>query len=228
MGHIVERTAKARGHEIVCVIDVDNTADFDSDAFRSAEVAIEFSTPATAVENIRSAWEQGIPVVCGTTGWNDMLPTLRDEADLQHKGLFWTSNFSIGVNAVMAINRRLAEILHAHDEYAVSIVESHHIHKKDAPSGTAISLANDIVERVDHVSDWCKAEDATDLRSQLPIMSLREGEEPGTHVIMYDGPADTISLIHRAKSREGFALGAVIAAEFMKGKTGFHDMSEII
>lgn len=228
MGHIIERVAKQRRHRIVCIIDVNNQQDFESENFRSAEVAIEFSTPQTAVDNIRHAWKSGIPVVSGTTGWNDMLPTLRQEAENTGKGLFWTSNYSIGVNAVREINRRLAEIMRNHSEYRISITETHHIHKKDAPSGTAIMLAQDIVNQVEHIKEWRTKPQTDDPCTQLEITSIRQGEEPGTHIVTYDGPADTITITHKAKSREGFAFGAVIAAEFMKGKTGFHDMSEIL
>lgn len=228
MGHMIEEVARQRGHNIVCIIDADNLQDFDSAAFRSADAAIEFTTPATAVDNIRRAWQQGVPVVSGTTGWNNMLPTLKNEAEKQGKGLFWTSNFSLGVNAVMAINRRLAEILHSNDDYDISVTEIHHIHKKDKPSGTAISLAEDIVERTDRLKEWRLEENIDNPLTQLPIISVREGEVPGTHIIVYDSDVDTVSITHKAKSRKGFALGAVIAAEFMQGKTGFHNMRELV
>ncbi len=228
MGHSIERIALERGHNIVCIIDIDNAADFDSEAFRSAHVAIEFTTPNTAVANIHRCWQHGIPVVCGTTGWNELLPQLRSEADTKGCGLLWTSNFSVGVNAVMDINRRLADILHSNDEYRITITEIHHIHKKDKPSGTAITLAQDIVERVNQINSW-KLNDGNECANhQLPITSIRQGEEPGTHTITYDGPYDTITITHSAKSRDGFALGAVIAAEFMQGKKGFHDFREIL
>ena len=228
MGHMIEEVARQRGHNIVCIIDADNLQDFDSAAFRSADAAIEFTTPATAVDNIRRAWQQGVPVVSGTTGWNNMLPTLKNEAEQQGKGLFWTSNFSLGVNAVMAVNRRLAEILHSNDDYDISVTEIHHIHKKDKPSGTAISLAEDIVERTDRLKEWRLEENIDNPLTQLPIISVREGEVPGTHIIVYDSDVDTVSITHKAKSRKGFALGAVIAAEFMQGKTGFHNMRELV
>ena len=224
MGHIIEQLARRRGHEIVCIIDRDNTSDFRSPAFAQADVAIEFSTPATAEANIRAAWLAGIPVVCGTTGWN--VQTLRDElcdeaecCQASRRALLWSSNFSVGVNIFFALNKRLAGLLADYPDYLPSITETHHIHKLDAPSGTAKTLAEDIERFRLQVS-------ATKL--QVPIESIREGEVPGIHTVTWDSPVDTISITHSAKSREGFALGAVLAAEWLKGKTGWHTMEEVL
>ena len=224
MGHFIEQVARRRGHEIVCIIDRDNTSDFRSPAFAQADVAIEFSTPATAEANIRAAWLAGIPVVCGTTGWN--VQTLRDElcdeaecCQASRRALLWSSNFSVGVNIFFALNKRLAGLLADYPDYLPSITETHHIHKLDAPSGTAKTLAEDIERFRLQVSGT---------KLQVPIESIREGEVPGIHTVTWDSPVDTISITHSAKSREGFALGAVLAAEWLKGKTGWHTMEEVL
>lgn len=224
MGHFIEQVARRRGHEIVCIIDRDNTSDFRSPAFAQADVAIEFSTPATAEANIRAAWLAGIPVVCGTTGWN--VQTLRDElcdeaecCQVSRRALLWSSNFSVGVNIFFALNKRLAGLLADYPDYLPSITETHHIHKLDAPSGTAKTLAEDIERFRLQVSGT---------KLQVPIESIREGEVPGIHTVTWDSPVDTISITHSAKSREGFALGAVLAAEWLKGKTGWHTMEEVL
>ena len=224
MGHFIEQVARRRGHEIVCIIDRDNTSDFRSPAFAQADVAIEFSTPATAEANIRAAWLSGVPVVCGTTGWN--VQTLRDElcdeaecCQASRRALLWSSNFSVGVNIFFALNKRLAGLLADYPDYLPSITETHHIHKLDAPSGTAKTLAEDIERFRLQVSGT---------KLQVPIESIREGEVPGIHTVTWDSPVDTISITHSAKSREGFALGAVLAAEWLKGKTGWHTMEEVL
>ena len=224
MGHFIEQVARRRGHEIVCIIDRDNTSDFRSPAFAQADVAIEFSTPATAEANIRAAWLSGVPVVCGTTGWN--VQTLRDElcdeaecCQASRRALLWSSNFSVGVNLFFALNKRLAGLLADYPDYLPSITETHHIHKLDAPSGTAKTLAEDIERFRLQVSGT---------KLQVPIESIREGEVPGIHTVTWDSPVDTVSITHSAKSREGFALGAVLAAEWLKGKTGWHTMEEVL
>ena len=209
MGHMIESIALERGHEIVCIIDQNNLCDFESEAFASADVAIEFTTPQTAEQNIRRAWAVGVPVVCGTTGWD--VEAIRQEA--QEAGLMWSSNYSIGVNILFALNRQLAKLMVAYPDYTPHMTEVHHIHKLDAPSGTAKTLQEAIGEERLSIAD---------------VESIREGEVSGIHTVVWDSEVDTISISHSAKSRKGFALGAVIAAEWMKGKTGWHDFSEII
>ncbi len=209
MGHMIESIALERGHEIVCIIDQNNLCDFESEAFASADVAIEFTTPQTAEQNIRRAWAAGVPVVCGTTGWD--VEAIKQEA--QEAGLMWSSNYSIGVNILFALNRQLAKLMVAYPNYTPHMKEVHHIHKLDAPSGTAKTLQEAIGEERLPIAD---------------IESIREGEVPGIHTVVWDSEVDTISISHSAKSRKGFALGAVIAAEWMKGKIGWHDFSEII
>ena len=197
MGHMIEQIALLRGHEIVCTIDVGDEAKFESDAFRSADVAIEFTTPQTAEANVRKAWAQGVPVVCGTTGWN--AEALMAEPNTP--GLVWKSNFSVGVNIFFDLNKWLAEKLRDYPQYRPHIYEEHHIHKLDKPSGTAKSLAEGL--RVTGDGLW----------ENVPIESVREGEIPGNHSVIWDSPEDTIVITHMAKGREGFALGAVLAAE---------------
>lgn len=211
MGHIIESIALERGHEIVCIIDKDNTEDFHSAAFASADVAIEFTTPQTAEANVLRAWAVGVPVVSGTTGWN--IEATRLEAIRQKAGLMWSSNYSIGVNLLFALNKQLAKFMEAYPNYTPHMTEVHHIHKLDAPSGTAKTLQEAIGEERLPVAD---------------IESIREGEVPGIHTITWDSEVDTITISHSAKSRKGFALGAVIAAEWMKGKTGWHTFDEVI
>ena len=214
MGHMIESIARERGHEIVSIIDQNNLDEFESNAFASADVAIEFTTPQTAEQNILRAWKAGVPVVCGTTGWD--VEAMRREATRREGdeiGLMWSSNYSIGVNILFALNRQLAKFMEAYPDYTPHMTEVHHIHKLDAPSGTAKTLQEPIGD------DRLKIKD---------IKSIREGEVAGIHTVVWDSEIDTISISHSAKSRKGFALGAVIAAEWMKGKTGWHDFSEVI
>lgn len=213
MGHIIESIALERGHKIVCVIDKDNTEDFLSETFASADVAIEFTTPKTAEANILRAWEAGVPVVCGTTGWNIEAIKRKIQSKDTKSGLMWSSNYSIGVNILFALNKQLAKFMEAYPSYTPHMKEVHHIHKLDAPSGTAKTLQEAIGE---------------ERLSIKAIESIREGEVPGIHTVIWDSEVDNITITHSAKSRNGFALGAVIAAEWMKGKTGYHTFEEVI
>ena len=229
MGHIIEKVAKERGHHIVCIIDADNTDDFSSHAFKGADVAIEFTTPGTAVDNILACFAAKVPVVCGTTGWTDALPELQDMCAKGAGTLLYASNFSIGVNIFMALNRYLAGIMNDFNQYSASMVETHHIHKLDHPSGTAITLAEDLIARVKRLSGWKEPEPDTKMPANfLPVDHIRQGEVPGIHTVTWESEADTISITHSAKSREGFALGAVMAAEWLKGHKGYHTMGEML
>ena len=229
MGHMIEEIAKQRGHKIVCIIDVDNPDAFDTSDYRSADVAIEFTTPGTAVENILKSFVSKVPVVCGTTGWLDALPDLKDMCDKGQGTLLYASNFSIGVNVFMAVNRYLAQIMNDFPEYTPSMTEIHHIHKLDHPSGTAITLAEDMVSRVTRLDCWKEPEEGEAVgENTLPIYHERRGEVPGTHIITWDSPVDKITISHEAKSREGFALGAVKAAEWLKGKKGYYTISDML
>lgn len=216
MGHMIEQIALSRGHVIVVRIDKENSENIHSDAFRLADVAIEFTTPMTAEQNIRAAWAEGVPVVCGSTGWDsakliEEMRTYSPWGDMGKAGLIWTSNYSLGVNILFAMNERLAQIMQAYPQYTPSIKEVHHVHKLDHPSGTAKTLGEQIPGFDSNT-----------------ITSIREGEVPGIHTVTWDSNVDTITLSHSAKSREGFALGAVLAAEWLKGKTGFHTMREVL
>jgi 4-hydroxy-tetrahydrodipicolinate reductase len=208
MGHLLEKTALDRGHEVVSIIDVDNVRDFDSDAFRSADVAIEFTAPTVAFGNVTAAFAQGVKVVSGTTGWYSQheveLHSLCTEGS---NTLFWSSNYSIGVALFRAVNRRLAQLMNDFPAYDVRMEETHHVHKLDAPSGTAITIADDIRGELRRVGN-------------IPITSIREGEVPGNHTVSYESDADIITLTHSAKNRTGFALGAVLAAEFTARQHG--------
>lgn len=224
MGKIIGRIAEERGHKIVSIIDIDNLQDFESEAFKSADVAIEFTKPDTALENVRKCFAANVPVVSGTTGWN--AAALKDEVEKNGKTLFWSSNYSIGVFIFNAISKKLAQIMNGFSNYNVEMTEVHHIHKLDAPSGTAITLAEGILENLDRKTAWTKEKEnsATD----LAIKSIREGEVPGIHSIRYESEVDSITITHDAKSREGFALGAVVAAEFTAGKKGLLGMSDML
>lgn len=229
MGHLIESIAKERGHKIVSIIDADNTEDFNTPEFKSAEVAIEFTTPGTAVADILSSFAAKVPVVVGTTGWTDSLPDIKDMCAKGDGTLLWASNFSIGVNLFMAFNRYVANVMNDFPEYTPSMTEIHHIHKLDHPSGTAISLADEIVANVDRVECWEEPEPGKGQNpNALEIEHVREGEVPGTHIIKWDSTVDTITLRHEAKNRVGFALGAVKAAEWLKGKKGFFTMADML
>ena len=231
MGKMIEQIALGRGHQIVSIIDVDNQQDFDSPEFASADVAIEFTNPTAAYGNYLKAFAKGVKVMSGSTGW------LKDhKADVERmcteggQTLFWASNFSVGVAIFSAVNRYLATIMNSFPEYDVTMEETHHVHKLDAPSGTAITLAEEIVDRLDRKQRWVKgtvqAADGTVSGTEacapgeLRIDAVRRGEVPGIHTVKYDSPADSITITHDAHSRQGFALGAVLAAEYTAGHTG--------
>jgi 4-hydroxy-tetrahydrodipicolinate reductase len=221
MGHEIERIALERGHTIVSIIDIDNRHDFESEAFRSAKVAIEFSRPDAAIENYRKCFQAGVPVVSGTTGWLEHKEEII-EACKQGKTFFYASNFSLGVNLFFSLNKRLAEMMNGFPVYDLHLREVHHTQKLDAPSGTAITLAEDIIERLDRKQRWVGHE--TNNPNELGILSERTGEVPGYHEIVYD----SITISHNAKSRVGFALGAVLAAEFTATHKGYLGMNDLL
>lgn len=226
MGHIIERIARERGHDITAIIDVDNQSDFDSEGFRNADIAIEFTTPKTAMANCLRALRAGMGVVCGSTGWTDTLQSVEQEARNLGGSFLWSSNFSIGVNIFMALNRTLAKMMSKFPQYTPSLVETHHVHKLDHPSGTAVTLAEDVVKANDHVGSW--AEEAPVREGTMIVSHIRRGEVPGIHEIIWDSPIDTIGICHSAKTREGFALGAVMAAEWLNAHPGVHTMQEMM
>lgn len=234
MGHIIEQIARSRGHEIVAIIDKDNTQDFNTDAFRSAECAIEFSTPATAVSNILASFAQGVPVVCGTTGWLAQLPEIEKGCADADSAFMFASNFSVGVNIFKAVNRYLAGIMADFPQYKPEMEEVHHIHKLDHPSGTAITLAEELADANPFVAGWTENEpDGKSMHIEgkegmlLPIAHRREGEVPGIHTITWNSDVDYISITHSARNREGFALGAVLAAEWLATRKGVHAIDEM-
>ena len=224
MGQEIEKIAVERGHEIVSIIDINNQKDFESDAFKKADIAIEFTGPTTAYNNYQKCFAANIPVVSGSTGWLDKLAEVK-KACAEGKTLFWSSNFSLGVNIFFAVNRYLAKIMNEFPSYDVRMEEVHHIHKLDTPSGTAITLAEDILKNIKRKKKWVKEIELAD--TELAIRSVRKGEVPGIHEIIYESNADIIYIKHEAKNRKGFALGAVLAAEFTKGKSGFLSMDDI-
>lgn len=226
MGHEIEKIAIDRGHTIVSIIDMNNISDFDSPAFKSADVAIEFSTPTSALSNYQKCFAANVPVVAGTTGWLEHLDEVKKKCVEEGKTFFYASNYSLGVNIFFALNKYLAKIMNNYPDYNVRMEEVHHIHKLDAPSGTAITLAEGVIENIDRKGRWNL--EAEETPSDLAIHCIREGEVPGIHEIIYESAADTISIKHDAKSRKGFALGAVIAAEFVKGKKGFLGMNDML
>lgn len=239
MGRMIEQIAKERGHEIVSIIDVDNQQDFDSEAFKSADVAIEFTNPTAAYGNYLKAFKNNVKVVSGSTGWmkdhgDDVRQMCSEEGG---QTLFWASNFSIGVAIFSAVNRYLAKIMNGFTQYDVRMEETHHIHKLDAPSGTAITLAEEIIDNMDRKTDWVKGvqrladgtvEGTNDVAAdKLAIESIRRDEVPGIHSVIYDSDADSITITHDAHSRKGFALGAVLAAEYTKDHKGLLTISDM-
>ncbi len=226
MGQTIEKIAKERGHKIVSIIDIDNLEDFNSDAFKSADVAVEFTRPEVALSNIRSCFKANVPIVCGTTGWHEHMPEIKNEIEAGNKTLFWSSNYSLGVNVFFALNKYLARLMNRFPAYNVEMTEVHHTQKLDAPSGTAITLAEGILENLDRKKKWVK--ETEENPDELAIKSIREGQVPGIHTVRYESEVDFIEITHDAKSRQGFALGAVIAAEFTAGKKGLLGMADLL
>ena len=226
MGHEIEAIAKERGHSITLVIDKDNQHDLTPENLNEVDVAIEFSTPETAFENIKTCLLANTPVVSGTTGWLDKFDEAKQLAENGHGALFYASNFSIGVNLFFRLNRIMAQYINKIKGYDVAIEEIHHTQKKDAPSGTAITLAEVISKEIEMLEGWTLEPDIAE--NKVPIKALREGNVPGTHIVTLNSEQDEIVLTHRAKSRKGFALGAVLAAEFSAGKKGFLTMDSLL
>ena len=228
MGRLVEEVALDRGHEIGCIIDAGDEERYESAEFRSCDVAIQFSTPSTAEKGLLHCFRAGVPVVSGTTGWSARLPEMQKVCNLGEGTLLWSSNFSIGMNVFMALNRYLAGIMESIDSYRPEISETHHIHKLDHPSGTAVTLAEELVERVGRLSGWkeCDREEATP-EGKLPVYYERRGEVPGIHSVRWESDVDSITLTHDAKSRRGFAVGAVVASEWLRGRNGFFTMKDV-
>lgn len=238
MGRMIEQIALQRGHEIVCIIDIDNQQDFDSDAFRHADVAIEFTAPHVAYDNYLRAFKHHVKVVSGSTGWmTEHGEDVRRMCTEEGQTLFWSSNFSLGVSVFRAVNKYLARIMNQFPEYDVKMEEVHHIHKLDAPSGTAITLAEELIGQLDRKDKWVKglrtAPDGTVsgtddcAQNEVAIASVRRDEVPGIHTVIYNSDADCISITHDAHNRKGFALGAVLAAEYTVQHEGLLTMDDL-
>ena len=238
MGQMIEKLAKTRGHSIDCVIDIDNQEDFDSQAFLSADVAIEFTTPQAAYANIKRCFDRDIKVVTGSTGWqHDHWQEISDMCRYGLNTLFWSSNFSLGVYLFNRLNQDLARIMAPYVSYSPSVEEIHHVHKLDAPSGTAITLAENLLQNYPRKANWVKGDtllpDGTVEKGAEPgekdlvVSSVRKGEVPGTHIISYDSEFDKIEIVHEAKSRGGFVLGAVLAAEYAYSHAGLLTMDDL-
>ena len=225
MGKEIESIALQRGHAIVLKVDETNALTFTIDDLKKADVAIEFSTPHTVISNIKKCFEAQVPIIVGTTGWYDAFKEIETECQQKNGTLFHATNFSLGVNLFFKVNSYLAELMNKYDSYNVEMEEIHHIHKLDKPSGTAISLANQLLDKIERKKDWSITETKEDT---LFIKDIREGEVPGTHIIKYTSAVDDIEIMHKAHNRKGFALGAVIAAEYIKGKKGIFTMSDLI
>jgi 4-hydroxy-tetrahydrodipicolinate reductase len=226
MGHEVEIVALARNHEIVLRIDKDNQGDLTLANLKNVEVAIEFSTPATAYQNVKICLESKTPVVVGTTGWMENLEEAKSIVNSSNSALFYASNYSIGVNLFFRMNKVLCDYINVVKGYSPSITEIHHTQKLDAPSGTAITLANTIANSIEEIKGWTLLPEKEDRK--IPIEAVREGNVPGTHVLTFDSEQDEIVLTHRAKNRKGFAIGAVLAAEFLAGKVGVFTMNDLL
>ena len=238
MGHMIEGIALSRGHEVVCKIDIDNQQDFDSEAFRTADVAIEFTAPTVAWGNVQRCFAAGVPVVSGSTGWmKDHTDEVRKACTEGGKTLFWSSNFSVGVFLFGLVNRYLSRLMNNFPAYEARMEEVHHIHKLDHPSGTAITLAEQILEEVERKNSWTVGTltqpdgtivtEHTPAANELAIDCIRRGEVPGIHSIKWDSEADVITITHDAHSRKGFALGAVLAAEYAATHTGLLTMNDL-
>lgn len=225
MGRTIEQIALERGHTIAGRIDISNRSELEQLSTEDVDVAIEFSSPEAAVENIAYCIKKGWPVVSGTTGWLTQRSYIEDLAKTNNGAFFYASNYSIGVNLFFRLNRYLAKLMNG-QPYDVSMEEIHHIHKLDEPSGTAITLADGISTETEGINGWVLAPEKKE--AYVPITSVREGEVPGTHIIRYDSEIDSIEIAHIAHGRKGFALGAVVAAEWLKGKNGLFGMDDLL
>jgi 4-hydroxy-tetrahydrodipicolinate reductase len=225
MGKEIEAIALRRGHKIVLKINSSNEAQITSEELKKADVAIEFTTPHTVLQNIKKCFNAGLPIVVGTTGWYQNFEEIKALCSEKQGTLFYATNFSLGVNLFFKVNSFLAELMNKYEDYEVTMEEIHHIHKLDKPSGTAITLASQIIEKLNRKTKWSIDSES---RETLFIKDIREGEVPGTHIIKYHSDVDDIEIMHKAHNRKGFALGSVVAAEFLKGKKGIYTMNDIL
>jgi len=226
MGHEIEEAALKRGHTIGLIIDIDNSGDLNREKLRDIDAAIEFSVPESAFRNISLCLEAGVPVVSGTTGWLKDYDKAADLCLRYGTSFINSSNFSIGVNLFFSLNREMAKRIKDYSDYSVTIEEIHHVKKLDAPSGTAITLADGIKAEHPAYDGWTPENMPSE--NKIPVRSIREGSVPGTHIVTWDSPIDTISLRHEARNRKGFALGAVVAAEFISTRRGVFTMADVL
>ncbi len=226
MGKAIEEIALQRGHSVVLKIDFDNLQDFTRENMQKADVAIEFTGPHSAVQNITRCLQYGVPLVCGSTGWLHEWDKMKQLCEETNGSFLYASNFSVGVNLFFELNKYLAQLMGNHAEYNVSMEEIHHTQKKDAPSGTAITLAEQVLANIHSKKSWVNQPESN--ASELSIISKRIDPAPGTHSIKYSSEIDDIEIIHTAHSRKGFATGAVLAAEFLPGKKGIFSMKEVL
>jgi 4-hydroxy-tetrahydrodipicolinate reductase len=226
MGHEIEAIAVQRGHEVILTIDKDNIYELDGEKIKMADVAIEFTFPESAVQNYLKCFKAGVPVVSGTTGWLEQLPNVIEACEKADTGFLYASNFSLGVNLFFELNKQLAKMMAPFNNYSVRVNEIHHTKKLDAPSGTAITLAEGIMKEITSKDNWVNH--LTNQPDELAITSERIGDMPGTHEVLYTSEVDEIMIRHEAFNRKGLALGAVVAAEFMKGKKGFYGMADVL
>jgi 4-hydroxy-tetrahydrodipicolinate reductase len=226
MGRMIEELALQKGHEVVLKIDVSNAHEFNRENISRVDVAIEFTAPDSAYDNVRKCLEYGIPVVSGSTGWNDRLPEMAEYCRANNGSFLHASNFSIGVNIFFEVNKLLARLMAIQPDYEVALKEIHHTQKKDAPSGTAVTLAEQILQLVPRKSAWVN--DISNDPQQLSILSERTDPAPGTHYVKYTSEVDDIEIIHTAHSRKGFASGALLAAEYISDKKGVFTMKEVL
>jgi 4-hydroxy-tetrahydrodipicolinate reductase len=226
MGHEIEKIALKRGHVVKLKIDIGNAGDLNAENLEDIDAAIEFTSPHSALGNVLACLENRIPVVCGTTGWLDDYGKAVEACRANKTAFMHSSNFSIGVNLLFRLNADLAKLMQRYGEYGVSIEEIHHTKKLDAPSGTAITLATAIIENHPGYLSWAFPENAAE--KIIPLKAVREGDVPGTHIVTWDSEIDTLTLKHEAKNRKGLALGAVLAAEFIKGREGVFTMNDVM
>lgn len=226
MGRAIEEAATQRGHEIVLCIGIENLEDFTTENLKKADAAIEFTSPHSAAGNIKKCLDANLPVVCGSTGWLAQWNEIVSYCNEKNSTFLYASNFSVGVNLFFQLNSFLAQMMNLHDEYDVSIEEIHHTEKRDAPSGTAITLAEQVLQQISRKKQWVNHESNT--KEDLVITSKRIDPAPGTHIIRYTSPVDDIEIMHTARNRKGFAAGAVLAAEFIAGKKGIYNMKDVL
>jgi 4-hydroxy-tetrahydrodipicolinate reductase len=226
MGKMIEEIALMRGHEIVLKIHIDNTEEFIRDNVSKADIAIEFTAPESAYDNVKKCIDFGVPVVSGSTGWNNKMPEIKQYIKEKKSSFLHTSNFSIGVNIFFELNKLLAKLMAPLSDYDVMMKEIHHTEKKDAPSGTAVTLAEQILAHIPEKKSWIN--EPAKNKEQLSIISERIDPAPGTHIVRYSSNIDDIEIIHTAHSRKGFALGAVLAAEYIHDKKGIFTMKEVL